>query len=199
MMRCVPSTISPTIPAGTLASSAQPSISSRDGELLLRPWAAPDAAVLYSAFQDSAIRRWHARHMDSPAEAGEWVAAAGRAWRQEQAAQWAVSRAADGAVLGRMALRSMDLTEGLAECAYWVLPIARGAAVASRALAAMAGWALDEAGFHRIELQHSVGNEASCKVAATSGFAWEGTRRSAALHADGWHDMHLHARIQGDA
>lgn len=38
-------------------------------------------------------------------------------------------------------------------------------------------------------------NAASCRVALKAGFAAEGTRRSAALHADGWHDMHLHARI----
>ena len=35
-------------------------------------------------------------------------------------------------------------------------------------------------------------------MAAKAGFALEGTKRSALLHADGWHDMHLHARIRGD-
>jgi hypothetical protein len=28
--------------------------------------------------------------------------------------------------------------------------------------------------------------------------ALEGTKRSAILHPDGWHDMHLHARVRGD-
>jgi RimJ/RimL family protein N-acetyltransferase len=36
------------------------------------------------------------------------------------------------------------------------------------------------------------------RVAAKAGFTAEGTLRSALLHADGWHDMHLHARVQGD-
>ncbi|MDQ2877330.1 MAG: hypothetical protein M3Y33_21975 [Actinomycetota bacterium] len=36
-------------------------------------------------------------------------------------------------------------------------------------------------------------------AAMKAGFAYEGTRRRACLHADGWHDLHLHARIQGDA
>jgi hypothetical protein len=32
-----------------------------------------------------------------------------------------------------------------------------------------------------------------------SGFEAEGTERGAELHTDGWHDMHLHARIAGSA
>jgi len=189
----------PTIPVGSLSSSAQPSFRSGDGELLLRPWDAADAAVLYAAFQDPTIRHWHARQMTSLEESREWIAAANRGWRQEESAQWVIARVADGEILGRMSLRGMNLLEGLAHCGYWVLPNARGAGVAPRALAAMADWALEAAGFHRLELGHSVGNEASCRVAAKSGFVLEGTRRSSALHTDGWHDMHLHARIQDDA
>jgi RimJ/RimL family protein N-acetyltransferase len=57
-------------------------------------------------------------------------------------------------------------------------------------------WALGGAGFHRLELDHSTRNDASCRVATKAGFAPEGTKRSAAVHADGRHDMHLHARIR---
>ncbi|MFI1262587.1 GNAT family N-acetyltransferase [Streptomyces kronopolitis] len=109
-----------------------------------------------------------------------------------------VARADGGEVLGRAGLRRMDLVHGEAECAYWVLPQARGTGVAPRALTALAAWALDEAGFHRLELAHSTANEPSCRVAAKCGFTLEGTRRSAHRQPDGWHDMHLHARIQGD-
>ena len=31
-----------------------------------------------------------------------------------------------------------------------------------------------------------------------AGFRAEGTKRSGARHADGWHDMHLHARVESD-
>ena len=47
----------------------------------------------------------------------------------------------------------------------------------------------------RLENVHAVENMASCRVADKAGFALEGTLRSAMLHADGWHDMHLHAAI----
>ena len=66
------------------------------------------------------------------------------------------------------------------------------------AVTALADWALDVVGLHRLELYHATANEASCRVALKTGFAPEGTKRSAVLHEDGWHDMHLHARIKGD-
>ena len=62
----------------------------------------------------------------------------------------------------------------------------------------MSRWFFTEIGLHRIELAHSVANVASCQVAARAGYAYEGTMRGEGLHADGWHDMHLHARLQGD-
>ncbi len=97
-----------------------------------------------------------------------------------------------------MALRGLDFDDGVANVAYWVLPAARGAGVASRALAAVSAWALDDIGFHRLELDHSTRNHASCRVATKAGYRLEGTKRNAAVHDDGRHDMHLHARVRGD-
>lgn len=198
MMPPMPLAITPALPAGALSATPQPSLRSPDGELLLRPWETADAPVLQAAYQDEAIRRWHMHHVTSPAEAREWIAASHRSWQQERDAQWAITRADGGEILGRAGLRRMDLEHGEAECAYWVLPHTRGTGVAPRALATLAAWALDEAGFHRLELAHSTANEPSCRVATKSGFTLEGTRRSAHLQQDGWHDMHLHARVQGD-
>ncbi|MFI9052572.1 GNAT family N-acetyltransferase [Streptomyces sp. NPDC053427] len=192
-------TTTPVVPAGSLSASVQPSIPSQDGELLLRPWADDDVPVLQRAYEDPLIRRWHMQRVASPAEARERIAAYRRGWEQKRAAHWVITQAAGGEVLGRMALRWMDLQQGRAECAYWVLASARGRGVAPRALTTVADWALDEVGFHRLELVHSDRNEASCRVATKVGFAAEGMRRSAHLHADGWHDMHQHARVQGDA
>jgi RimJ/RimL family protein N-acetyltransferase len=79
-----------------------------------------------------------------------------------------------------------------------VLPAARGRQIAARALTVLGGWAFGVLGLHRIEVQHSTRNVASCRVAERAGYPAEGTRRSQTLHADGWHDMHLHARIADD-
>jgi RimJ/RimL family protein N-acetyltransferase len=194
----VPSTRStlPAISAGTLADTAQPVLSAVGG-LLLRPWEATDAAVFVGAYRDSEIQRWHTRQPMSEDQVREWFDQYRRDWARERGAHWAVT-GSRGEVLGRIAMRGLDLDDGVAACAYWVLPAARGKGVASRALSALSVWALDETGFHRLELDHSTRNTASCRVAVKSGFLLEGTKRSAAVHVDGRHDMHLHARIRGD-
>jgi RimJ/RimL family protein N-acetyltransferase len=193
----MPFLISPVLTAGTLADRPQPTLPA-DGGLVLRPWRAGDAPAVYEVFQDPVMHQWHARAADSVAETGDWIHAWHRAWEGEREAHWAVADAESGALLGRVALRELRLDDGTAEVAYWTTPQARGRGVAARATTALTHWALDEIGFHRLELLHAVRNEASCRVASRTGFALEGTKRSAVLQPDGWHDMHLHARIRED-
>ncbi|GAA2399262.1 acetyltransferase [Catellatospora methionotrophica] len=165
---------------------------------MLRPWEDDDAPVFLAAYQDPAIRHWHTRQPSSADQVREWFAQYRQAWAEETAASWAVTRGG-GEVLGRLATGSWNLDDGVAGCAYWVLPAARGAGVASRALNVLSAWAFGEAGFHRLHLDHSTRNEASCRAAVNAGFLLEGTKRSDAIHADGRHDMHLHGRVRGDA
>jgi RimJ/RimL family protein N-acetyltransferase len=103
-----------------------------------------------------------------------------------------------GTVVGQVGLRRANLAEGLAAVSYWVLPVARGRRVASRALGALTEWSFRTLGLHRLALSHSTANVASCRVAQRAGFAAEGTKRGEGRHADGWHDMHLHARLRTD-
>ncbi|MEU6082622.1 GNAT family N-acetyltransferase [Streptomyces sp. NPDC047108] len=193
----MPSLTPPVVPAGRLGRSEQPSLTVPGG-LRLRPWRPTDAPAVVAAFTDPAIQQWHVRRADSEEEAGEWIARWRQAWRSETGAHWAIVRAGDDTVRGRVALRTMSLVDGQAECAYWTTASARGAGVAPRAVTALAAWALEEVGFHRLELAHSVANPASCRVALKAGFAHESTRRHALLHPDGWHDMHVHVLIGGD-
>lgn len=189
----MPSVIPPAIPGGRLSAGRQPVLPAGDG-VLLRPWGLDDASELVAAHEDPAIQRWNKWRLDDEDEARQVIERWQHAWSAETGAYWAVTR--DGALLGRMALTSMALHAGRAECAYWVVASARGAGVATRALRAMTRWASRDAGFHRLELHHSIANTASCRVAAKAGFALEGVLRGAALHADGWHDVHLHAYVQ---
>ena len=181
------------IPAGQLSGSPQPVISAAPG-LLLRPWTAADAPAFLSAYQDDEIRRWHTRRPCTEAIVREWFDAYHHDWDRERAGHWAIAQH-DGGVLGRLALRGFNFDDGIAIAAYWVLPGARGAGVATSAVTALSAWAL-KIGFHRLELSHSTRNHASCRVAIKSGYTLEGTKRSAAVHDDGRHDMHLHARIR---
>ena len=185
----------PAIAAGSLGARPQPDLPTADG-LLLRPWRPADAPAFLSAYDDPTIRHWHTRWPRSEDDVHEWLESFHRGWTAEIRASWAVTRDGDE-VLGRMALSSMNLDDGIGGCAYWVLPAARGMGVAPRALKALSAWAFD-AGFHRLYLDHSTRNDASCRVAEKAGFRLEGTQRSQAVHSDGRHDMHLHARIRGD-
>ncbi|AKZ54728.1 Acetyltransferase [Streptomyces ambofaciens ATCC 23877] len=187
----------PVLPAGTLSRTPQPTLPTGDG-LVLRPWRAEDAPAVHAAFQDPVMHQWHIRTADSEEEVRGWIAEWQQAWEHERAVQWAVADAAGEGLLGRVALREIALGDGVAEVAYWTTAAARGRGVAARATQALARWALDEIGFQRLELSHAVANEASCRVARKAGFTLEGTKRSALLHPDGWHDMHLHARVRGD-
>jgi len=94
---------------------------------------------------------------------------------------------------------AVALEEARAEVSYWVLPAFRGRGVAPLALGAVADWAFDDVGFHRLELDHSTQNAASCREAIKAGFVAEGTKRAQALHLDGWHDMHAHGLLSSDA
>lgn len=180
----------PTVAPGSLSSTDQPTLVT--GAVLLRPWVRDDVPALVSAYQEPEIQRWHARSMTYQ-EAEHWVADARAAWSTATRASWAVE--AEGRFAGRMTLK-FQLVDGVAAAAYWTRAEARGQGVAPRALAAAVEWAF-AVGFHRVELEHSTLNQASCRVATKAGFAPEGTRRHGVLHADGWHDMHGHGTVRG--
>jgi len=184
----MPSLVGPVLPPGRISDSVQPVL--RADGLVLRAWEVDDAAAVVAAYADPDIERWHVRSMTS-GEATEWILDAEAAWREERAASWAIQGA--GVVVGRMTLK-LRPSHGLAEAAYWTLPTARGRGVASLALRTATNWAFD-IGLHRVELEHSTQNQPSCRVAGKAGFSVEGTRQSAGWHGDGWHNMHLHGRV----
>jgi [ribosomal protein S5]-alanine N-acetyltransferase len=191
----MPSLVSQTVPVGSLAARSQPTLTAGSG-VLLRPWRLGDAQAVMDAYQDAGIQRWHVQRADSLTETREWIAAWQGDWAAETGAHWAVVEVDSDILLGRTALKHLKFADGTADVAYWTVPAARGKGVCPRAVDAMASWAFGVAGFHRLELQHAVGNTASCRVAEKTGFAVEGVRRSAWLQADGRHDVHAHARLR---
>lgn len=177
-----------------MRNQAQPVL--RTGNLVLRPWRESDVDAVVAAFADPDIQHWHVRTM-STGEALDWIGGWPRYWAAERAASWAIT-GPDDVALGQAGLRQVDLFEGHAHVSYWVRPEARGRGAAVTATEAMVDWSLGELGLHRLQLTHSVRNEASCRVAAKLGFLAEGVLRGAGRHADGWHDMHVHSRLRDD-
>jgi ribosomal-protein-alanine N-acetyltransferase len=191
----MPSLVTSTVPVGSLAVRPQPTLTAGRG-VLLRPWSLGDAPAVMDAYHDEAIQRWHVQRADSLAETREWIAGWQGGWAAETGAHWAVVEAESDVLLGRAALKHLKFADGTADVAYWTVPAARGKGVCPRAVDAMASWAFEVAGFHRLDLEHAMGNTASCRVAEKTGFAVEGVRRSAWLQADGRHDVHAHARLR---
>ncbi|MFI9802802.1 GNAT family N-acetyltransferase [Streptomyces sp. NPDC052301] len=186
------------VPAGRLAEGAQPVLPLPGGREL-RPWRLDDgdADALFTAGQDPAISHWNLFSVGSRAEARTRIERLHARRQAETGVIWAIAPHG-GPAVGLAGLNDVDLAGGTAEVLYWVLPEARGAGLAVEAARRISGWALDELGLHRLTLCHSTANPASCRVAEKAGYTVEGTQRSALLHADGWHDQHLHARVAGD-
>jgi ribosomal-protein-alanine N-acetyltransferase len=194
----VPSTVGPALPPGSLRAMRQPRLV-LDDEVVLRQWEPErDVDVAVRAFADPDIQFWHTRRLDSAAEAREWLASWQRRWNDETDASWAVARTDTGEAVGQVGLRTVFLDGAQAQISYWMLPEARRQRLAVRAAHAVTEWAMTELGLQRVFLRHSVRNDASCAVAAAAGFALEGTLRKHALHSDGWHDFHVHARVVGE-
>jgi RimJ/RimL family protein N-acetyltransferase len=192
----VPRLSSAVLLPGSLKRLRQPAVPVND-RFRLRPWHGRDVPIVIEAFTDPDIQRWHRRSLEL-GEARQLIREWRSMWERETGASWAIERLADHAAVGRVALHHVNFEAACGEVSYWVLPHARRAGAASSAARAASEWSFDVMGLHRIELRHSVFNAASCGVATRAGFQLEGTLRSALLHVDGWHDMHVHARIRSD-
>lgn len=186
----MPRLVAPVLPVGSMRRRPQPSLAANG--LVLRPWTLEDTAPLADAYADAAIQQWHHRSMTED-EARRWIHGARERWHAETDADFAVEE--QGQLVGRVALRMVVLAAGQCELSYWTVPAARGAGVATRAARGLSAWALDDLGLFRIEARHSTQNPGSCRVAEASGYAYEATLERQHLHADGWHDVHVHTRF----
>lgn len=187
----------PVVPAGRMSRGEQPSFV-LPGAVRLRPWTGDDAPVLAAAGLDPDIRHWNRPAELSVDAAREKIAGWRRRWAAEAAAIWALAPADGGTPVGLIGLADLDLRGGSGEFLYWLLPAARGRGLMVDAVVRIGRWAFEDLGLHRLRITHSVANTASCRIATRAGFPLEGTMRSALLHADGWHDEHLHAQVESD-
>jgi RimJ/RimL family protein N-acetyltransferase len=190
----VPYLVASAIADRSLVRLDQPSIRVSN-RAVLRPWQLGDADALIRAFEDPAIQRWHVRRLDSVDEAHVLIANWSAGWTTESECHWALVTEDSQTLLGRVALKGLNLINGSAGIAYWMVPAARGRGLCADAVVAASEWAFRDAGFHRLAIEHSTANPASCQVARKAGFTAEGVRRGAARHTDGWHDMCMHGRL----
>jgi RimJ/RimL family protein N-acetyltransferase len=166
----------------------------READLLLRPWRAEDADVVFRACQDPDIQRWTPTPQPYLREhAEEFVGEQStRAWAEGTAARFAVLDAGGEEPVGYTGLVRFDPDTKSGEIGFWTAPWARGRGVATRSARAVARWGFAALGVRRLLWRAEIGNHASRAVAARLGMRVEGVARQALLRrpggalADGW-------------
>lgn len=104
--------------------------------------------------------------------------------------------AAGERLIGHVVLKRPTPGGPSGEVGYWTAAHARGRAVAPRALDALTSWAFDafaDDGLVRLELLHSEGNTASCRVARKCGYLLSAHLPAVPPHFP--RDGHLHTRL----
>ena len=151
--------------------------------LTLRPWTADDIPALIKAHTDPVMRRWLNTHIDDDDQALAVLVARKADWEAGTRFTFAVVADEGGEVdesgegyrepIGSISIRRARESK-TAEVGYWTAVQARGKSVAPRAVEGALAWAemvWSDDPVERINLIHSLGNDASCRVATKLGFA----------------------------
>lgn len=148
-------------------------------DIRLRAWRPADAEALWAACQDPVIQRWTTLPQPYSMEcAKRFIAEATERDDASEPVEWAIVGAQSDDLLGSIGLVRVDVNEKVAEIGFWLAAHARGRGVATRALREVARWALQDAGFERVQVAVDVDNVASHAVAERAGFVREGVLRS---------------------
>jgi RimJ/RimL family protein N-acetyltransferase len=169
-------------------------------DLVLRPPVEEDAPAAYQLLNDPEVRTWNpARECPDVETAAAWCRD-GADWSDGSHATWHAVDPDTGSMVGNVSLFAIDTDDRVAKIGYRVLASARGRGVARQMVDAVTRWAFESRGLMRVQLEHSVHNEASCRVAVAAGFVHEGTTRSAYAvpGSDVRDDCHIHGRLPGD-
>jgi RimJ/RimL family protein N-acetyltransferase len=169
--------------------------------LLLRPWAEHDIPAMVAAHRDPVIRQW-LRHPVTTADEARHVIRTRRADSDAGTGfSFAVLLAAAGEpgdLVGNVSIRGLGDAAVSGEVGYWVAAPARGRGIAARAVDVVCDWAFRlprHRPLEQLELLHSVGNRASCRVAEKARFTFSAVLPP--LLPDFPDDGHLHIRLAG--
>jgi RimJ/RimL family protein N-acetyltransferase len=166
--------------------------------LLLRPWAEQDVPAMAAAHRDPVMRRWLRHPVSSADEARGTIQARRADWAAGTRFSFAVlldEPRTPGELVGSVSIRGLDDAAVSGEVGYWTAAPARGRGIAARAVDAVCEWAFRlprRRPLERLELLHSAGNHASCRVAEKAGFRFSAVLPP--LLPDFPDDGHLHIR-----
>jgi RimJ/RimL family protein N-acetyltransferase len=177
----------PTDPTGALAPNFAPLPGGglSDGVVSLRVLRPGDADAVMATDNDEQSLRWS--FTGRPQTREDFVASVERArlnWLVGQQSSMAVVDVATGAVAGNIAIRLVG-PPGVGGIGYAIHPSWRGRGYTARALRLIRSWALNDAGFNRLELGAKRENVASQRAARSGGFLDDGIRIGRLRNPDG--------------
>lgn len=177
----------PGDPPGALAANFAPLAAGglSDGVVTLRVLQPGDADDVMATDNDAESLRWSftGRPQDR-AQFASSVECARLYWLVGQQAAMAVLDAATGHVAGNITVRRAG-PPGVGGVGYAIHPNWRGRGYTARALRLVRSWALNEAGFNRLEMGAKRENVASQRAARSGGFLDDGIRIGRLRNPDG--------------
>lgn len=169
----------------------------RSTRLLLRPFAADDAARVQMLLDDEEVAKQTLSipHPYPAGAAAQWIAKHEEWLAAGTQAIWAITL--DGRLVGAMGLRIVA-AHHRAEAGYWVAREAWGQGIASEALRAVIAHGFDAMGLHRIEAHHYPENPASGRVMEKAGMTREGHLRGVVFREGVPRDNVVYGILRGD-
>jgi len=135
-------------------------------------------------------------HPFTDAHAADWIERYGADAPPGPHRYFAATSAADGALVGLVALRDIDEEHAQAELSFWIGRDHWGRGLAREAGAAVLAWGFDNLGLNRIVAFHMVRNAASGRVLAALGFANEGLLRERVRKWGSYEDVYCWALLR---
>ena len=169
------------------------------GAWQLRPPSADEAVDALAMLHDPLNLRYNDAPTVVDLETARAWCVSGADWSDGTHATFSVLDATTGRLAGNISMHRIDQRRHEASVGYRTAPWARGQGLATTALGAVTRWGFGALAIERVELLHTPGNDASCRVAVKVGYVVEGTRRGGYRKDDGTRsDEHAHSRLSTD-
>ncbi|HUP30093.1 MAG TPA: GNAT family protein [Usitatibacter sp.] len=143
-----------------------------------------NAAVAESHAELAPWMPW-ARVLPSAAETEQHCAEMQAKWLSREVLDFSFIRKADGLLLGKGGLHTIDWTLPKMEIGYWIRTSCAGQGFATEATLCLVALARDRLAARRLEITSDARNAASRRVAEKSGFTLEGILRQSRRGMDG--------------
>jgi ribosomal-protein-alanine N-acetyltransferase len=154
--------------------------------LVLREWAAADAADLFQMNSDPEVLKYD---VDPPlrdvAEAAALIEKIGRHFAARESISWAISLQGESRLTGEVVFFFYDGAYYKADLGYRMARAFWRRGIATEAVRAAVRFGFEVMGLHRVNVDTRMDNLASVRLMETLGFQHEGVRRECVRSPDG--------------